>query len=78
MKHAREFATPAADVPVPLACLEDYYALITQEASGITLARLLRQLCLVRTQPATAGALCAAARRPMAREFQAGVPPVGE
>ena len=26
MKHAREFATPAADVPVPLACLEDYYA----------------------------------------------------
>ena len=51
--------------------------LITQEASGITLARLLRQLCFVRTPACHGTVLCALQRvGRWLREFQAGVPPV--
>jgi Ser/Thr protein kinase RdoA (MazF antagonist) len=60
---------------VPLACLADHYALVTQEASGVTLARMLRQLCVARTPSCYGTVLCALHRvGPWLREFQAGVP----
>jgi Ser/Thr protein kinase RdoA (MazF antagonist) len=75
---ARKFATAAANVPVPLACLADHYALVTEEASGVTLARMLKQLCLARTPSGHGTVLCALHRvGRWLREFQAGVPPLG-
>jgi hypothetical protein len=78
IRLARTFATPAADVPIPLACLEDHYAIVTQEASGETLSRLLRHLCVIRTSSVYGTILCALHRvGRWLREFQASVPPLG-
>jgi Phosphotransferase enzyme family len=78
IRLARKFATVAANVPVPVACLADHYALVTEEASGVTLSRVLKQLCLART-PSCYGTLLYALHRVglWLREFQAGVPPLG-
>jgi Ser/Thr protein kinase RdoA (MazF antagonist) len=75
---ARRVATAAAGVPTPLACIPEQLALVTQEAAGTTLARLLRQMCVVRT-PATGRATLRALHRVgrWLRQFQDGVPTLG-
>jgi Ser/Thr protein kinase RdoA (MazF antagonist) len=74
---ASRYATPSAGVVRIIACLPDHFALVTEEAEGVRLDRLFRQLALVRTKARTERvqrALTQVAR--WIRDFQAGVPVV--
>lgn len=75
---ARRFSTAGADVPEPIVCIPEQLALVMQEAAGTTLARLLRQLCILRT-PSTGRAVLRALHRVgrWLRQFQEGVPTRG-
>jgi Ser/Thr protein kinase RdoA (MazF antagonist) len=75
---ARRVATTGADVPEPIVCIPEQLALVMHEAAGTTLARLLRQLCVVRT-PSTGRAALRALYRVgrWLRRFQDGMPTLG-
>ncbi len=73
--RARQFTTAGADVPSPIVCIPEQLALVMHEATGTTLARLLRQLCVVRT-PSSGRAVLRGLHRVgrWLRQFQGGAP----
>ena len=68
-------ATRAAGVVTPIACLPDHFALVTEEAPGVPLDRLLKRLWLART-PATLARIRTTLGRlgQWVEAFQAAVP----
>ncbi|MHC0039789.1 hypothetical protein, partial [Pseudoneobacillus sp. C159] len=75
LTRARALPVPAAGVPQPIACLPDRFAIVTEEASGLPLQRLLKQLCVVRTSGSVTATLRALYRvGRWVRHFQETVP----